>query len=181
MLASRGVPSTLYFAYGSNMDVSTLRDRRGIAWTRATPALARGWRLHVDKPSLIGTGEGMATICPDAAAEVWGVLYEIATTDYEHLELTEGVKIDHYRRVEIDVLPRVWDSPVVTATTLASDEHDPAIRPSMRYMRLLIAGAAEHGLPSEWIDELRRIEALPDNPDHAELRQIIDSAMRRRG
>jgi hypothetical protein len=173
------VPSTLYFAYGSNMDVSTLRDRRGIAWTRATPALARGWRLHVDKPSLVAAGEAMATICPDPAAEVWGVLYEIATADYEHLEFTEGVKIDHYRRVEIEVLPRAWDSSVVTAVTLASDERDPAIRPTVRYMNLLVAGAAGHGLPSEWIEELRRIEVVPDDPAHAALRQMIDRAMRR--
>src|SRR5689334_18262927 len=92
------------------MDTATLRVRRGVEWSRSSPALARGWRLVVDKPSLLGTGEAMANILPDPASEVWGVLYEISTTDYEHLEFTEGVLIDHYRRVEVAVRPTAaWD------------------------------------------------------------------------
>jgi gamma-glutamylcyclotransferase len=180
VLASRAVSRTLYFAYGSNMDGATFRQRRGIEWTRAAPALARGWRLAVDKPSLLGTGEAMATIERDAGGEVWGVLYEIATADYEHLEFTEGVLIDHYRRSEIDVAPRhTWDAPIVTALTLISAVHDHTIRPTTRYMNLLLAGAAEHGLPESWIETLRRIEAVEEKAEHAALRPYFDRAMRR--
>src|SRR5690348_3100453 len=106
------------------MDSATLRGRRGIEWSRASAARARGWRLAIDKPSLPGSGEAMATIVADPACEVWGVLYDISASDFEHLELTEGVRIDHYRRTEIVVEPlATWDAaagrslPAVTITS----------------------------------------------------------------
>lgn len=180
VLASHAVSRTLYFAYGSNMDGATFRGRRGIEWTRAAPAVARGWRLAIDKPSLLGTGEAMATIDPDPDGEVWGVLYDIATPDYEHLEFTEGVLIDHYRRTEIEVSPQhTWATPIVTAVTLVSADHDPALRPTTRYMNLLLSGAAEHGLPASWIETLRCIEAVEEKTEHAALRPYFDRAMRR--
>ena len=174
---------TFYFAYGSNMDTATLRDRRGIEWSRAVPAVVRGWRLAIDKPSLLGTGDAMATIVADADSVVWGVLYDISTADYEHLEFTEGVLIDHYRRTPLPVEPAAaWDGAergVVAAVTLASDSRDPAIRPTLRYIGLLLAGAAEHGLPQAWIDELRTIEAVEEAVGIAALRPLFDRAMRK--
>jgi gamma-glutamylcyclotransferase len=174
------VSRTFYFAYGSNMDPATLRGRRGIEWTRAAPAVARGWRLAVDKPSLLGTGEAMATIDADPSGEVWGVLYDLAATDYEHLEFTEGVLIDHYRRTGIEVTPsHSWDAPLVEAVTLVSSHHDHTLKPTTRYMNLLVAGAMEHGLPQSWLDALRRIDAVEEKAEHAALRPAFDRAMRR--
>jgi gamma-glutamylcyclotransferase len=182
MLASPPVTTVAYFAYGSNMDSATLRVRRGVEWTRAVPALARGWRLAVDKPSLMGTGEGMATILEDSGAEVWGVLYEISAADLEHIELTEGVLIGHYRRVEIVVETlSQGGAPAVTipAVTLASNVRDPAYKPTTRYLGLLLGGAAEHGLPDSWIDVLRSIEAVDEAADAAALRPFFDRAMQK--
>jgi cation transport regulator ChaC len=177
---SRAVSRTFYFAYGSNMDSATLRGRRGIEWTRAAPALARGWRLTIDKPSLLGTGEAMATIEADAAGEVWGVLYDVATADYEHLEFTEGVLIDHYRRTAIEVEPsHSWEDALVAAVTLVSPDRDPTLKPTTRYMKLLVAGASEHGLPESWLDVLRRFDAVEEKAEHAALRPYFDRAMRR--
>lgn len=180
MLASRAVSRTFYFAYGSNMDGSTLRGRRGIEWSRAAPALARGWRLALDKPSLLGTPGAMARIAPDPSSEVWGVLYEIATDDYEHLEFTEGVRIAHYCRAAIAVEPaHSWETPVVEAVTLVSDRHDASLRPSARYLNLLLAGAAEHGLPASWIETLRAIEAVEESPEFEAMRPFLDQVLRR--
>ena len=126
MAASRKVA---YFAYGSNMDSATLRDRRSVQWSRAMPACAKGWRLVIRKPSLLGGAAGaMANILCDADSEVWGVLFEITHEELEHLELTEGVKIGHYKRTEVLVEPAGnWNdgarSPV-RAVTLSSDAGD---------------------------------------------------------
>lgn len=173
----------LYFAYGSNMDGSTLRGRRGIEWSRAAPALARGWRLVLDKPSLLGNGEAMASIVRDRGSHVWGVLFDISAADFEHLELTEGVRIDHYRRVEVVVEPSAtWGAPPrggVPAFTLASDTRDPGLRPTTRYKRLLLAGAAEHGLPEEWIERLRAIDACEESAESAAMRPVVDGWMRK--
>jgi hypothetical protein len=174
------------------MDSATLRGRRGIEWSHAVPARARGWRLVVDKPSLLGTAEGMASIVADPAAEVWGVLYDISAEDYEHLELTEGVRIDHYRTTEILVEPLadaavhanghdplIGEGAPVVAVTVTSDERDSALRPTTRYMGILVSGAEEHGLPSSWIALLRAIEAVEETAEHADLRPYFDRAMKK--
>jgi gamma-glutamylcyclotransferase len=168
----------LYFAYGSNMDPDTFGRRRGIAWSRAVPGLVRGWRLAVDKPSLMGTGEAMATLVPDDAGEVHGVLYEIAEDDYTHLELTEGVLIGHYSRAEVAFIP-LSGGDAIAACTLVSDRRDTAIRPTTRYMKLLVAGAREHGLPEKWIAVLESIEAVEETAEHAALRPFFDRGMAR--
>lgn len=175
-------PPVAYFAYGSNMDPATLGGRRGIAWTRAVPALARGWRLALDKPSLLGTGEGMATIVRDDRAEVWGVLYEISAEDFEHLELTEGVRLGHYERVSLLVEPSAArDDAVpspVPAFTLASDRREVGVRPTARYVGLLVAGATAHGLPEGWIAMLQAIVTAGESADAAAMRPVIDAAMK---
>jgi gamma-glutamylcyclotransferase len=167
-----------YFAYGSNMQSATLRGRRGIHFHRALPACARGWRLVLDKPGFIPKGNAVANIIPDAAAEVWGVLYEIDEADLGHLDLTEGVLIGNYARIEIPVLLPTADAPL-SAFTLVSDRRAPDAQPSTRYMGLLIAGAEEHGLPATYVGFLRQIPALPESPEAAALRPFIDAAFRR--
>ncbi len=167
------------------MDSATLRGRRGIAWSRAAPALARGWRLVIGKPSLLGSAYGaMASIVADPGAEVWGVLYEISPADLEHLELTEGVLIDHYQRASIVVEPSpLWDrsdAGPVAALTLTSDACDPLLRPTLRYMGLLLAGAVEHGLPDQWLETLRGIEAVDESEEAGALRLVIEDAIRKR-
>jgi AIG2 family protein len=168
-----------YFAYGSNMESATLRGRRGIRYHRALPGRAPGWRLVLDKPGLFPTGNSFANIIPDAAAEVWGVLYHIEAADLGHIDLTEGVLIGNYLRVEIPVQPPLPD-PALNAFALTSERRDPRLQPSTRYMRLLISGAEEHGLPADYIAFLRGIPARPESTETAQLRPFIDEALRRR-
>lgn len=168
-----------YFAYGSNMQSATLRGRRGIAYARAVPGQARGWRLVLDKPGLIPTGESFGNIILDPAAAVWGVLYQIDDADLGHIDLTEGVLIGNYARIEIPVQPSDSAS-AINAFTLVSERRDPALQPSTRYMELLVAGAEEHGLPAEYIAFLRSIRARPESPEMAQMRSFIDAALQRR-
>src|SRR5512139_3480486 len=94
-----------YFAYGSNMQSATLRGRRGIRFLRAVPARALGWRLVFDKPPLIPIGESFANIIPDPATHALGVAYEVTEPDLERIELTEGVLLGNYSRVQLCVVP----------------------------------------------------------------------------
>lgn len=169
-----------YFAYGSNMASGTFRGRRGIECQSAVVAQAAGWQLVLDKPPLVSIGHSFANIIPDPASVVWGVLYKIAGADLDHIDLTEGVLIDNYRRVEIDVLPRgAAAQPPVRAFTLSSEKRDPTLRPSTRYMNLLVAGAEEHGLPAEYVAWLRTIPALTETPEAAAWQPLFDQALRR--
>jgi len=90
-----------YFAYGSNMETATFQGRRGISFSRALPARASGWRIVFDKPPVVPGGGAVANIVTEPAGVVFGVLYEITPEHLAHVELTEGVLIGNYHRVEM--------------------------------------------------------------------------------
>jgi gamma-glutamylcyclotransferase len=166
-----------YFAYGSNMQTATFGGRRGITPVSAHTARAPGWRLVLDKPPLLGPAPGFANLVPDAGAAVFGVVYEISADDMAHVELTEGVAIDNYRRTKIDVVPLAAVPAPSRAFTLVSDKRTPDLRPSARYMALLIDGAEEHGLPDEWITMLRAVPTVAESAEAAAARALLDDAL----
>lgn len=169
-----------YFAYGSNLQSATLRGRRGVEVRRAVPVRADGWQLVFDKPRLFGEGS-VANIVPDDASHVLGVAFEIPVHDHAHVEMTEGVAIGHYLRVELSVAPlAACDDPPCVALSLSSDKRDAALRPSTRYMGLVIEGALEHGLPDAHLEFLRAIPAVEESAEAAALRPMIDALMRRK-
>lgn len=170
-----------YFAYGSNMSSATLRGRRGVEYRQALAARVDGWRLVLDKPSLLRTSHSFANIVPDAGGSVLGVLFEVTSGEREHIELTEGVRIGNYATVEVDARPLGDGGALRRAFSLTSERRNPALLPSTRYMSILIAGAEEHGLPAEYVEYLRSIPAREEDPESLALRQIVDEALRRRG
>ncbi len=173
-------PTLWYFAYGSNMQSATLRGRRGVTWTRAIAARLPNWRLVFDKPPLVPAGgAGFANIVREEGAAVFGAAYEITRDDLAHIELTEGVLIDNYRRVEIEVVPLVPGASrepgaPLPVLTLASDRRDPALRPSAVYMARVIEGALEHGLPPDYIELLRRIPTGEESELSLATRALVD-------
>jgi len=68
----------------------------------------------------------------------------------------------------------------VVAYTLTSERRDPQALPTHRYMRLLIEGAQEHGLPNDYIARLRAVPARAETSEAAEWRPLMDRLMRRR-
>lgn len=173
-----------YFAYGSNLNPEIFRGRRGIEYRRALPAALPGWRLVFDKPPLFPIGESFASVVEDPGARALGVIYEITAEDLGHVELTEGVPIGNYRRVETVVAPLADEADLgtaVPAATLASDRRDPGLSPSVRYMELVISGALLHGLPAEHVASLRQVAARPSSAEADELHQRLHALMRKPG
>jgi len=166
-----------YFAYGSNMQSATFRGRRRIEWTRALAARAPGWRLVFDKPPLVEIGQSFANIVADPAAAVLGVAYEVTADDLAHIELTEGVKVGNYSRAEITVHSLAAPTIELRAATLVSNRRDPALLPSKRYMRCVIEGAEEHGLPPEYVEFLRALPACDETTAALEMRPMLDQAL----
>lgn len=170
-----------YFAYGSNLQSATLRGRRGIEVLRAVAVRAPGWRLVFDKPGLVGRA-AFANIVPDEDAVVFGVAFEITADDHAHVELTEGVVIGNYRRVELAVEP-LDDSvtgPPASALSLSSDKRDPSLLPTTRYVGLVVEGAIEHGLPEDWVRRIRAVPAREESEEERSFRSIVDEAIRRK-
>src|SRR5262249_4255523 len=82
--------------------------------------------------------------------------------------------------LDVEPLEPVADAPR-TAVSLASDRRDPTLRPSTRYMALVVAGAREHGLPAEYVEALRAIPANEPTETALAFRALLDAVLRRRG
>ena len=167
-----------YFAYGSNMHPDTFRGRRGIVAERALAACLSGWQLVLDKPPLLPMGQAMANVVPMSGEQVLGVAYAIGPDDLAHVDLTEGVLIGNYARVAVHVTS-LETGTGLDAFTLTSERRDPALRPSRRYMDLLIQGAEIHGLPGEYVAWLRSRPAVEESPEGAVVRAFIDRALKK--
>ena len=142
----------LYFAFGSNMSSATLRER-GVHAEMAGPALLRDHRLAFTLPSIRWTGRA-ADVLPADGHDVWGVLWDLS--DPNALDPFER----RYDRVAFNVeqgangkpaVPRQVFGYTVRPELRASDEASPA----PAYLRRMINGATEAGLPESYIDFLR--------------------------
>lgn len=148
-----------YFAYGSNMTGSIFLERRGMQPLAARCGWLEGYRLCFNIP--VGPGErGVANVEPLAGACTCGVLYLLRTAELDRLDRTEGVHVGFYRRVSVEVL--VEGEGRMAAFTYQSSMTVGGRKPSPRYMRLLLDGAREHGLPAEYLEGLERFELAFD-------------------
>jgi len=148
-----------YFAYGSNMSRAIFCERRRMCPTDSRWGWLHGWRLSFELP--VGPGErGVANVVPDAAARTCGVLHRITADEFDRLDRTEGVHVDIYRRVPVEVVTESGER--VPAQTYVSTRATAGRKPSARYLGLLLTGAREHDLPRAWIEFLAAHELAFD-------------------
>ena len=134
---------TLYFAYGSNMDVAAMA-------TRCPGAVFVGTG-RVDGHAFRVNRNHHATILPAAGKSVHGVLWTITPTDQAALDEYEGVAIALYRRHEVTVT--LGDGGKVVALTYLARNIE-ATPTSGAYFEALLAAARRVGLPAEYVGEL---------------------------
>lgn len=170
--------SVFYFAYGSNMQRATFSGRRAVLPKSAVAARVWGWRLVVDKPPLLPMRQSFANVVREPGGVVYGVLYELTEDDYAHVELTEAVPFGNYDRVDVEAEALAGDVGPHLARTLTSGRRDPSLRPSTRYLGLMIEGALQHGLPTEWVARLRAIPAHEESEEDLALRAQLEGLMR---
>ena len=150
---------TWYLAYGSNMNRGVFENRRGMRPIQAQPALLENYQLRFNLA--IGPGERrVANLESQAGARTWGVLYLITVEQSQHLDRTEGVPRGAYRRIPVSAI--VDGSEPIPAFTYQSNRISLGRKPSARYIRLLIEGAAQHGLPPGYLRYLRNFELGAD-------------------
>ncbi len=90
---------------------------------------------------------------PSSGREVCGVLWDLAAEHIEALDRYEGVAINAYVREHLNV--ETDDGLVNALIYLATDTRDKA--PSRRYVDALIRGAKAHGLPADYVEQLRAL------------------------
>jgi sulfite reductase (NADPH) flavoprotein alpha-component len=149
------------FGYGSNMASRGLA-AKGVRSLRARPARLDGWELAFDVPSVFRKVEGgVANVVEGKSAgglgEVHGVLHEVDDEGLAKLDGIEAVGILYDRR---KLRVRTYDGEIVEAETYVGvpSIRDAGLRPSVRYLRILVDGAREQELDPAWI---RALESTP--------------------
>jgi len=140
-----------YFAYASNMLRKQVEQRAG-APTEEKLARLEGYELNFDKVARGGTGT--AHIQPAEGKVVHGVLYRLSEQQLKALDRFEGVPV-HYRRSEVSVAD--GDGRKVAAQVYLARKVRKGLKPERAYMARIIQGAEEHGLPADYIAQLKKI------------------------
>ena len=147
------------FAYGSNMPTSRLRQRCPSALPLGIAKL-HGYELRWHKKSRDGSGKCDIVKAAHANACVYGVLYQIDSTEKTLLDKAEGLGAG-YAEIEVNVS---FPDSFMLAKAYQATATDPALRPYSWYKTFVLAGAKEHGLPAEYVAQLEAVDAI-DDPD----------------
>lgn len=152
----------LYFAYGSNMDWSQMKERCPCA-KFVCRAKLRSHRLAFTLRSCRRRC-GVADILRDEMKDVWGVVYELLESELENLDKDEG--FDPGRPDGQNEYSRencyVWREGDVKQLLLVSiyrghPQPNPPL-PNCDYKNLIVAGARRWQLPTDYIQELESIQ-----------------------
>jgi len=167
-LLARELPSSVcsdgkvrYFAFGSNLLRSKMEGRGDTEILECSPAVVADHRLAFNMRMFPPLEPSMASIEPSSGDVCEGALYTLTRDGYESLWKSEGGMMDRPGYEEIVVSARVGGE-VVDAITLRAApwmrlSHDAP--PSARYKKLIVDGATELGLSSEYVATLQRLPA----------------------
>ena len=133
-----------YFAYGSNMD----RDAMGVRCPRSLP-LGAGWLTGF---RFVVTVDGYASISPEAASMVYGLIWHLDPRDEATLDDYEEVAGGLYTKTTQSVCTTGLDRQALVYVGQGSFPGEP--RPG--YMESVVAAAEACALPPGHLEELRR-------------------------
>lgn len=157
-----------YFAYGSNMSLSRLRERVPSAESLGCFTLNHhGLRFH--KSSKDGSGKCDAFFTTDPESVIYGVLFKIDPADKPALDKAEG--LGHgYDEKEVTV--SADDGTSLTATTYVATKIDENLKPYSWYVNHVIVGATEASLPQDYINsKIIAVESVEDIDKERDAKQ----------
>jgi len=154
----------LYFAYGSNLDWSQMRERCPSA-RFVSVAKLKDHRLAFTRKS-VERRCGVSDVIPDRGLNVWGVVYEIDEPDLVRLDKCEGFvpgrgreENSYFREERYVYRDGNDDAPLLALVYFAIPQNNPP-RPNAEYKRLIVDGARHWHLPVDYILELEQIEVV---------------------
>lgn len=153
----------LYFAYGSNMHSTQIRERCPSAKLIGKARLDN-YRLAFTRKSVKNwPGCGVADVLPAQGKFVWGALFEIADQDIPALDKMEGYRpgraTNAYKRIAVTVLKDGDPAGETSAQTyVVCEPVEPNLHPHPDYLARIISGAEWIKAPAEYIAELGKID-----------------------
>jgi len=136
-----------YFAYGSNMNSSILKQRHITPLSRM-PAICHGYHLaftatgYLDNPSFASIESG---------GTCHGVLYEITYLDFIRLCFYEGVPLEYTVR---EITVQTYSGIEQRTLTFQAVHYGEKDIPSKHYLDIIINGARENGLDENYIQSI---------------------------
>jgi len=127
-----------YFAYGSNLDVERLKERR-FEFSERIPAKLNGYKLTFDKISSRNPNERFANIQVDKNSIVEGAVYIAKEEFISILDKYEGYP-DNYIREEVEVILKNAKEKVKALVYIAIPEKVSKGKPSKDYLKHILAG-----------------------------------------
>jgi cation transport regulator ChaC len=144
-----GAPTVWYFAYGSNLSTAQMKSRAGDVPEGQVATLAN-YELVFNRK--VRGGAAAANIRPAPGKRVLGVLYRVSDAALRNLDRYEGVP-EHYRRIEVKVSGPHGQP--VNAQVYIATKVEKGLRPAAHYLQSILAGAAEHSLPADYVEEIK--------------------------
>lgn len=146
-----------YFAYGSNM-----LTRRLTARVSSSEALGKAflpaYQLLWHKAGRDGSAKCGTATGQSPANGVWGVAFTIRSEQKHLLDRAEDLG-KGYRQQEVTIQ---LDGQKVSAFTYVALKTDPDRIPFHWYKQLVVQGAIEHGLPEQYLFQLKQQPSRPD-------------------
>jgi hypothetical protein len=139
-----------YFAYGANMSSRYLYNARGVLPLHREPTAVANYEVRFLGPGLNLLEPAFAYLVPAEGKVSHGVLYRVTANDLEKIKSSEGVE---YEWTTVSTMSS--DGKAIPAQTLTRLDGRVG-KPSTRYLNILVEGAAENGLPVEYVAGLRR-------------------------
>jgi hypothetical protein len=118
-----------------------------------------GYRLNFHKRSVDGSGKADAEYTGDETDFVWGVVFELDPAEKPDLDKAEGLGEGYSEKAIILANPK---GKQCSASMYYANDIDSALKPYSWYLRFVVEGARQHGLPPDYISQLECVQTLDD-------------------
>lgn len=149
----------LYFAYGSNMSIKRLQARLPSAKFVAIATLS-AHELAFHKVGRDNSGKCDAFATGNASNTIMGIVYEINASEKPVLDKYEDLACGYDEKIV--ALISIQGVPL-KATTYYAIKINARLKPFHWYKAHVLRGATENNLPSAYIEEIARVEAIDDS------------------
>ena len=135
-------------------------------------AFVEDYRIEFTKVSKDGSGK--ATLQPFNNAKQYGVLFEIDRSQRQILDRIEGLGVG-YKWLELDCVTNCSNRTICSAYSYQATDLNPNLKPFDWYLALVVAGAEQHELPTNYISTLREIKYEIDPEPKPEILKLLKS------
>gem|GEM_PF-2034134 len=141
------------------MSSRVLVDRRGVKPISSELAWIKGYQLAFIQPGIPIIEPAFASIIASEKHDVFGVLHNLPANCLSAIDNFEG---PDYERIKIEIHRSQGDS--VKAWTYRARLPQVGLKPSKRYLQLILDGAKEFDLPPSYIENLCNTETGGEIP-----------------